>query len=437
MKKRKIIGAVSLLLALIMVVCSAASCASLGEPVMELEGEELSINTFMLLLSRMKGTLASSFYYGEKARKDSFYDTIMSEGGKTYGQHFKEEVLASAKNYLAALYLFEEKGLELPDSYIEEIDRNMEELVRGDGEGSKTTLNSKLMAFGANYDVLYDAYLMEAKIEYLSDYLFGADGSKIAANLVEDYYEQNYVRFKHVFFYNYDAVYEVDENGDSVYYSINDGKKISYDTTAKIKRDADGVAVKDKNGDTVYVTEDGRIAYDKKNGKRAAVLGEDGKPKKEKYSPEKLGEISDKAQMVFEACQEKNYALFDSYVEKYSEDPGMDEFEGGYYVTRSSDYEEKVLDALFQMSEGEIRLIPDGENGIHVIMKYELEEGGYSKQSNSDFFVSKSDGSLIFLDELKKSLLSGYLSPYVLRITVDEALLASVDMKSVGVNFYY
>ena len=91
------------------------------------------------------------------------------------------------------------------------------------------SFNQRLAEYGANYDVLREAYMVEAKIAYLREDLFGINGSKIAPTLIEEYYKDNYARFKQVFLYTYEYVYETDENGDNIYYK-EDGK-ISYDTS--------------------------------------------------------------------------------------------------------------------------------------------------------------------------------------------------------------
>ena len=246
-------------LACLCIVLSFSGCANKSKPLLELEGNEISVNLFELYLSRMKGTLCTTTHFGSAAKKPEFWDTIVDAYDKTtYNTVYTDMVLDTAKSYLAALALFEERGLELPDSYIEEIDSELESLVDNVADGSKTTLNSILAEYGANYDVLREAYIIEAKIAYLREDLFGVNGDKVGANLIEEYYQQTYARFKQVFFYTYDYVYETDENGDNIYYT-EDGK-VSYDTTKTLKKNAKGEQVYDENGDRVYV-------YTDENGK--------------------------------------------------------------------------------------------------------------------------------------------------------------------------
>ena len=425
----------ALMLVLAIAVTAFSACSSKGKTFMKIEDTEMSVNMFQLFLSRMKGTLSAS--YGEEALADSFWDTVMSSDGTTYNDHFTAQVLDNTKTYLAALHMFEEEGLELPESYIEEIDAELEELIENDADGSKNTFNSILSSFGVNYKILREAYILEAKIAYLNDYLYGSDGSKISPVLLEEYYQNNYARFKQVFIYTYALVYDTDSDGQEIWYSITNPNRISYDTDATPKKDENDNIVKDKNGDTVYVDEEGKIAYDKKNGKRNPVLGSDGYQLTRDYTTEEIREAVDRAQIIAEQCVEKNYTLFDNFVEKYSEDEGLSEYPGGYYLTAESKYDSpEVLKALFEMEEGEIRTV-NSDYGIHVIMKYELDEGGYADRDNSDFFVSTETGGYVFIQKLKEELLAQTLKPYIDKIEIDETLIEGVDIKSIGANFYY
>ena len=123
--KKITIKIVSLVLALVMLAACLASCASLGEPLLEVGKTELSENVYMLFLSRLKGTLASAANYGSEAKKDSFWDTVVTTDGKTRDEYYKEQILEECKFYVAALDLFEELELELPKSYMQEIDKTL------------------------------------------------------------------------------------------------------------------------------------------------------------------------------------------------------------------------------------------------------------------------------------------------------------------------
>ena len=88
------------------------------------------------------------------------------------------------------------------------------------------------------------------------------------------------------------------------------------------------------------------------------------------------------------------------------------------------------------MKEGEIAQV-ETEWGIHIVMRYELEEAGYENSENADFFIGTKTGQYSFLPALKQQLLAEYLAPYFEQIEIDEDILAKADMKSVAPNFYY
>ncbi len=437
--KRIFKGLICLLIVTAMMAVSLSGCSSLGKTLLKYEDTELSENMYMLFLSRVKGNLSSAANFGTEPLYDSFWDTFVSADGTTRADYYKEEVLNDAKFYVAALHTFDSLGLKLPASYIDEIDKELSELVEYDADGSKTAFNGILSEYGANYDVLREAYIVEAKLAYLSEYLYGADGSKIGDEIIEEYYQQNYFRFKHVFFYTYALVYKEDSNGHEIYYLTDGSGRIAYDTGAKKKRDESGAEVKDKNGDTVYVNESGAIAYDKAKGQREPVYDENGYVMTREFTDAELYAVSDHATLLMEKLEgeEGNYTLFDSYVENYSEDVGSLEYSNGFYMTADSNYDSpEVLAALSEMEVGEIRKVYS-EYGIHIVMKYELDKGGYADEENSDFFISTSTGRYSFLGSLMSMLLVGYLSPISESVWVDSELYETIDPRKLGANFYY
>ena len=434
--KKALVKILSLALSVLLCLGVICGCASSGKKFMTLEGESMSVNMFQLYLSRMKGTLASSYAYGSTALTNSFWETVMDADGTTYNDYFTAQILENTKTYLAALALFEAEGLKLPDEYIDEIDSEMERLLEDEADGSKNTLNSILAPYGVNYKMLREAYIIEAKIAYLNDYLFGEGGSKIAPTLLEEYYQENYVRFKQVFIYTYALVYETDEFGNDIYYSVADPTRIAYDTGATQKKNDDGSIARDENNDIIFVNDEGEIAYDKANGQRVAKFGSDGNQLTREYTKDELIAVSDRAQLIFESAQEKNYTLFDSLVESYSEDEGMAEYTNGYYMTKDTEYEApEVLEELFDMNVGEVRMV-HAEYGIHIVMKYALDEGGYSSADNKVFFRDQ-DGIYLFLEDLKNQLLSEKLKPYKDKIVIDDGLIEGIDIKSAEPNYYY
>ena len=436
----------SAILALMLLLGCLVGCSSTGKTMMELKHDgitvTMSLNVFQLYLSRMKGMIVSSV--GAEALGDSYWDVKVDQKLTTRNEQYTMQILREAKTYLAALYLFEQRGLELPKETEKAIDKEIEELIANDANGSKAQFDELLAEYGANRKVLKEAMLIEAKIAYLKESLFGVNGSMIddesADGPVNQYYVQNYRRFKQIFRPTYDYAYETEEGTDTViYYTDTTYKHRAYDTTAEPKVDINGATVKDANGDTIYV-KDGKTAYDTKNGVRKHLLDNKGNKLVESFTGNRLNQVIDAVAQIEEQIVEKDEAVFDGLVGKYNLDVdqnGNELYPNGYYATQSTKFDSPdVIKKLFTLEVGESATIKS-DYGYHIIMRYELEEQGYSKKENSDFFIGTKSGAYVFAEDLQNQLLSGYLEQYVEMILVDEVILAEADIKRIGANLYY
>lgn len=415
----------ALLLAVLMLIPSLAGCSAKGKTLMKLGDQTISVNMYQLYLSRMKGMLCSSYVFGEAATKPSFWDTVMTVDGVTRNEYYTKSVLDNAKTYLAALYEFDQRGLKLSKKTLDDIDKRLDELIEYDANGSKTTFNSMLSEYGVNYDILREAYIIEEKIAYLKDDIYGANGELISKDVIDLYYEENYARFKQVFFYTCDYVYLTDDNGDDIYFDKNGD--VAYDTSATLKTDEKG------NEIYVWVDENGkeRIAYDKKNGKRENKTDSSGSAIVNPITDEaRLQEILDSVALVEGKTKQDDFEGFDKMADIGEENTN------GIYITVNSDYYPQVIEAVFDMKVGEVRTV-QSDYGIHVLMRYELEKDGYKKSANSDFFISTNTGNYVFMPDLKNMLLSKKLEPYKENIIVDTSLLEGIDIKNAGINPRY
>ena len=435
--------ALCIVLTLTMLVSMLAGCSNQGKPLLTLGEQSISVNLFKLYLSRMKGTLCSTVYFGESAKTDGFWDTwIDIYDKKTYNTHYTEMVLDNAKTTLGVLKAFEDRGLELPQSYIDEIDSELNEMMINEANGSKTAFNAILANFGANYDVLREAYIIEAKTAYLREDLFGVNGSKVGANIIDDYYKDNYARFKQVFLYTYEFVYDEDINGDRVYYR-NDNSRISYDTTQTAKKRDDGSYVTDKNGDRIYVYTDSdgkeRVAYKKTDASTKQRFDSSGEPIVRFYEPNstEMKIVNSDADAIIAEAKAGDFSGFDALVGEYNQEDGSKDYPNGYYVSENTSYEAiEVIDEVFKMQVGEIKKI-QSDYGIHIVMRYELEDGAYTFEENEDLFISTKTGTYVFMSDLVDQLLYEYVKEYKDQVTVDEELLKTADIKSAEPNFYY
>ncbi len=399
---------------------SLVGCSGSGKTMMSIGDQTLSINMYELMLSRYRGTMEYSY---PEAAKNDFWDIVIDSSGTTYNDYFTASIYDNAKTYVTAMYVFDEvEKLKLPDGTLDVIDEEMEKMVDELADGSKATFNAQLSQYGVNYNMLREAYIMEAKVAYLQDHLYGTDGSLLSDVVREEYYQKEYMRFKHVFLYTYSAIYVQDANGDDIYY--NDDDTIAYDKVNGTTKDG----AKDSDGNLIYYKEDGRIAYDKVAGSRAYVYTEDGYVKTRQFTDEEVAKVKETAEQVLAMAESGED--FDELVELYGRDPAFEEYTNGLYLTADSEYEiEVVKEALPEMEVDELRLIRS-DYGFHVVKRYALDEGGYKEKVNADFFTD-------FNQKLVTDMFLNMVAKYADAVVVDEELASSIEIRDVAANYYY
>lgn len=424
---KKLTRIFSAALVCVMVILSFAGCApKLGTAFMTLGDTELTVNMYMLYLSRAKGGLA---YTENDAYYDSFWDMIIDKDGATYNDLYCGLVLDNCKTIIAAAHTFDELGLSLDSATVSEIDKEMKDLVEYIGEGSKSNLNAVLAEFGANYDVLREVYIIEAKAQAVRNELFGVDGAKVSDILKQSFMEEHYVRFKHVFLYTVKPQEELDAEGNIAYFDP-DSKEYIYlqDDTTVAKKNDKGEYVTDKFDNIIYVDADGKIAYDKEKGQVSYVHDEKGETVTRKATAEELADIKAKAERINGLVERGDD--FDVLVKDYSEDIGKNEYTNGYYITEGDSYEiPEVKKAVFEMKDGEVRTVTS-EYGIHIVKRYELDQGAFANAKNADFFTDFNSSLVEYLFLIRMEEKYG-------DIVVDDGVIEGIDMKSVGANIYY
>ena len=427
---------VILCLALLVGAVSLTACSSKSPVLLELDGIEITANQYQFFLSRVKGSL---YYTGYNVESEKFWNMIIDDQNNTYDDYFRNAVLDDARRYIAALTIFEEKGLVLPQSYLDQIDEDIEEYLRD--AGSKSTLNSLLAAYGINVDMLREIYVMEAKYDYLQQVIYGTDGELLAAETRMAYLNEHAVCFKQVLIRSFDYVYEKDTNGDEIYYlpSENNAKvnNIAYDKELGNTRvDEFGKTIVDKNGENVYFLENGKIAYDKENGVRAMTYDQKGNLQTVSYPAEVLAEHKAAAEEILASVAKGDYAAFESLLEEYQIDE-EDAFitDGTYcflYTTgdNSYDYLNDIADALATAEDGELKMI-NSEYGYNVVMKYKIPDDAVT---NSDYTEWFSDLTTRVIAKQFHTL----CKPYMDQVKLDEKAFATLPaMKDVESNLDY
>ncbi len=453
---KKIILRTLLLALALFCTLSCVSCSRKGKTLLSLKKDgvkvELSVNIYELMLSRMKGNLC---YYGytangvtaDKSDFWSFQDKFDGEKLQTTDEYYRDMILENCKTYLAALYLFEKADLSLSAKAEEDIEKALYELVRTDGDGSKTKLNAVLAAYGVNYDMLKEIYTMEAKVAAVKTHLYGDNAEKIGPNIKDEFMRDNYVHFRQIFLPSYNYIKETDKNGDVIYYYTEGTKKdhVYYDIyNGEVGYNEDGSKMTDENGDVMYFvkgTDSQKIAYDSIHGEASYVVKEDGSGyKTEEMTEKELKELATRAEGLYEKLKDSTDAEFESAISQEDTNTAVgSEYDDGYYLQKNLDYLSMgesnkylsdIVKALDGMEDGNVAMI-ESIYGYHIIKKYPYTENAYEKEENETWFENFNSKliEMLFLEECEQ-LFS--------EITVKEDILATApSMKEVGINYNY
>ena len=416
--------------------CAFTSCAQDKSPVLlSYENTTVTENQFKFLLSRAKAS------YESMGLSEDNYDDLIDLEGTTRGDYIMQQVLNDAKLMLAGVILFEREGLALPAETISAIETEIEEFIEYHGEGSKSSFNSILSAYSFNVGMLENQYLFEAKYQYVQNYLYGQDGSKLAPSATQEFLQDHAVAFKQLLIRSYNYVYEKDSSGNEIYYlsNENDGQtnNIAYDKVKGSSRlDTDGKVITDKNGDTVYFLANGDIAYDKENGVRAITVDASGNLVTEICSTEELAENKKIAEELETLVEKGDFLAFEQAVTEYVES-GNDRFSADnshcfLYTTGDNgyDYLNDIADALAKLEIGEVTTV-NSEYGYNVVMRYEIPSDA---TSNADYEEWFSDLNARVVNYLFRKKCADIMED----ITVDEEVFAALpQMTSIKSNYNY
>lgn len=435
MRKSRFYKLLCVSLAALLLLAALTGCeravVEVEDPVLECEEGAISLSFYEFLLSRMKGTLARNKY---EVKDPAFWATEIEGMGETYESYYNAAILENCKNYLAASVLFDREKLSLNQATLDAIDEEVNFYIDYDGQKSEEKFNALIEKYGVDADSLREAYILEAKYELLLSYLYGG-GSLIAGSVKEEFYRENYVRFKQIMFPSFYYEYERDEQGNIIYFDTETGEPL-YDTDGVYIYDETGNRVKDKYGNTIYYNTDGKIVYDTEKGQPSVVVDETGVGVQHFFSAEELAERKRQATELAASLEKGNTSAFEAEKKKYVNIEGdEDAYPDGYYLSNleKSGYEDymlEILALLTEMEEGEIRML-ETEYGCHVIMKYGLDAGKYAEGAYAEWFGGFNDALItkLFLDKCATVLHE---------ITVNEENLAKArSIKQIGTNYDY
>ena len=431
--------------AIVLVLCSVVSLFSAcsepereteadTSPIFECDGIELPLFFYEFMMSRVKGSLSRNQH---KVTDPDFWGTVIEGDGRTYEEFYNEYVLERCKYYLAALVIFEQEGLTLPESKLREIEDEVQFYIEYDGKGSEDDFSASIKKLGVDAEALRRCYIIEAKYEYLMTYLYG-DGELIGDVVKDGYYKENYIRFKQILFRKYKYEYQYDEQGNLMYFDPSTGKPV-YDTeNGGVKYDENGSRLKDSYGVTIYFDATGKILYDTQKGRPSEKLDEDGNAIKIYYSDAELSNRLAEANEIAASVKKDDYATFEAKLAEINEDEMIFEsFTDGYYLSRLEEenyleyeYIKVILAGLEEMVDGEVAVI-EREHGSHVVMRYELDDAKYNDSDYSYWFGDLNNK--IILD-----LFTQKIDEVLPEIIVNEENIAKArSITRVGINYDY
>ncbi len=417
---------------LLFCLCTSISCNEYKEePLVYSNDNSVGISYYELMLSRMRGTLARSGYDVEDP---NFWSTDSGIDGKTYEEYYNDMIFENCKTAVAALEIFDELGLSLPSSYVASIEEEIDFFVSYDGDESEDKLNDIIAPYGVNIDSLREAYLIEAKVSYLKAHIYGADGSLIGDAVKDEYYRDNYHRFKQILIQNFYYEYEKDDFGNEIYYNPENGKIVYDKKNGEPRFDEKNNYIVDKFNSPIYYDAEGRILYDKENGTRSITKDENGEVITHYYAPDIMQERYDEAVADIDKLEAGDTYAFEELMEKYN-DTSSEIYVNGYYVSDIEksgyqDYMMKILDKLNEMETGQIEMV-ETDYGYHFVMKYELDDGAYADDIHKDWFESF-NATLVekmFLERCKSKADKVNVN--------DELHLSTRSISEIGTNFNY
>ncbi len=445
--KKFIVRLSAILLVSLMLALPLSSCSG-GKKMLTLKVDgrtySISVNLYELMLSATKGNLDAYNYTLEGLRpsQSAFWEIMDTYDGKTMetaDDFYRKKVLEDCKSYLLSLYLFDKYELELSESAKKDIESLMDELVKTDGDGSKTKLNSVLADYGVNYKMLKEYYTIKAKFKAVQDHIYSTTGP----NVKNDYLNEHYVHFYQLFLANYTYVYETDKNGDTIYYNTSTNQ-ILYKETPYKHEISSGKYETDSKGNIIYYTDVTRthISYDTEKGQPSYKIDKDGESYVTKpMTEDELDKLTERANDLYQSLQGVGKDAFVAKANAESDDAQAAIYTDGYYLQKDFDYlawgeDYNHLDNIVkQLSDpntknGDVILLPSPA-GYHIIFKSAPTDKAYELEANREWFTNFATG-------LTGELFADRTEAYVGEIRLNEKVYATApSMKEVGVNYFY
>ena len=445
--KKTFIRITAVLVVAMMLALPLSSCMG-GKDLLTLKVDgktySISVNLYELMLSATKGNLDAYNYtlQGLRPSQAAFWEIMDTYDGKTMetaDAFYRKKVLDDCKSYLLSLYLFDKYNLELSASAKAEIEDLMDELVKTDGEGSKTKLNSVLANYGVNYKMLKEYYTIKAKFKAVQDHIYSTTGP----NIKNQYVNEHYVHFYQLFLANYTYEYETDPNGDVIYYNTATNQ-ILYKETEYKNINASGKVEVDSKGNIVYYTDESctHISYDTEKGQPSYKIDKNGESYVTKpMTDDELDKLVERANDLLQSLQGVSKDAFVAKANAESDDKQAAIYTDGHYLQKGMDYSASGQDYMYldtiveklssaDVKVGDVIMIPS-PSGYHILMKCAPTENAYELEANEVWFSG-------FATLLTGNLFEDRVESLRAEIKLNEKVYAKAPtMKEVAVNYFY
>lgn len=156
---------------------------------------------------------------------EKFWTTKVNPGSDlTMDGYFKNIININVMKNLVCLKLFDDNNLKLPDDVYKKIGDDMNDIISS--YGGRAEFNKYLSAYNINDRIYKEIMIIQEKINFLYQYLYGAGGIvKLTDDEIENYFINNYYRIKYISV----NLFDIDENGRAADISNDERlKRIGY-----------------------------------------------------------------------------------------------------------------------------------------------------------------------------------------------------------------
>lgn len=202
--------------------------AKKGEGMLVYRQNGIPGGVFLFLLSQTK----SAYLYSATGgfTDDEAMWSEKDKNGVTVGEVIFNETLDSALSILYYATVAQDKGITLTESETAEITATLDTMVQG--YGSRTAFNNEMLRFGVGYNSLRDFYKLEKLAQKGASSVLDEGGSDpITEEELKDYYKNNFVTLRHVYF---NTAYADTETGEALTQEQIDKKSARADTILEL-----------------------------------------------------------------------------------------------------------------------------------------------------------------------------------------------------------